>query len=159
MVSERGSSVIGFLAATKMKSNAPKILHLPKPLEILYRYVYGYSQILHIYSRHKKQGKQAGAELCQAQFKLGQLNQLQSAMLASLLSSYASLLSSQLYYLTLQLATLDYDSKSPPHPPPHTSNSCQLCQQTPRLFKLAKFLLYQSQLKLGSDHGCLPLTK
>ena len=37
-------------------------------------------------------------------------------MLASLLSSYVSLLSIQLYYLTLQLATLDYDSKSPPSP-------------------------------------------
>jgi hypothetical protein len=35
-------------------------------------------------------------------------------MLAFLLSSYASLLSNHLYYLTLQLAMLDYYSNPPP---------------------------------------------
>ena len=40
--------------------------------------------------------KQAGAELCQAQFKLGQLIKLQSVMLNYFLASYVSLFPSQL---------------------------------------------------------------
>ena len=70
---------------------------------------------------------QAGAELCQAHFKLGQLNQLQSAMLTYQLCKSASQLSACQLLCQLDKSTPESAFvyiQLPPPPPPHLSHHC-----------------------------------